>query len=101
MLFPVKYTLTEDHLDDHSANNKDHEDVNDETKPKNKYLAITFWCMAAGQLAICFLSDNCRVFLLDRALDQGIPKSKALFVYFIMGHFRSSFPIIRSTACTK
>ena len=91
MLFPVKYTLTDEHLDNHSANNEDQENINDETKPENKYLTIvkspTFWCMSAAQLAICFLSDNCRVFLLDRAIDEGIPKSKAVLCISLWGIF--------------
>ena len=87
MWFPVKCTLA----DQHRANNKDQENADDETKPKNKYLRIvkslTFWCMTAAQLSLCFLSDNCRVFLLDREIDQGIPKSKAVLCISLWGIF--------------
>ena len=91
MWFPVKYTLHDQHLDEHNFNNKDQENTDDETKPKNKYLTIvkspTFWCMTAAQLALSFLSDNCRVFLLDRAIDQGIPKFEAVLCISLWGIF--------------
>ena len=58
---------------------------------KTKYFKIikspSFWCVSAATLAINSLSDGCRLFLVDRAIVQGISKSVAVWSLSLWGIF--------------
>ena len=74
---------------------------------KQKYITLikspSFWCLAGSQLDIDALSNGCRVFLLDRAILQGIPESKAVLSISLWGIFSTicklfaQLPIINKT----
>ena len=56
-----------------------------------KYFKIvkspSFWCVSAATLAINSLSDGCRLFLVDRAIVQGISESAAVWSLSLWGIF--------------
>ena len=47
--------------------------------------SASFWLVAAGAMALDSLSNGCRVFLLDRAILEGISKSDAIFAFSFWG----------------
>ena len=56
-----------------------------------KYFKIvkspSFWCVSAATLAINSLSDGCRLFVVDRAVVQGISESAAVWLLSLWGIF--------------
>ncbi len=47
--------------------------------------STSFWLVAAGAMALDSLSNGCRVFLLDRAILEGMSKSDAIFAFSFWG----------------
>ena len=51
------------------------------------FKSSVFWCLAAGQIATDSLSNGCRVFLVDRAIVQGIHEHQAVNCISLWGIF--------------
>ena len=108
MLYPSQYKLTDqpekactncDIGADHDINTHNHK----RTSMIKKYVKLikspSFWCLAAAGLAIDALSNGCRVFLVDRAILQGIPESKAVLSISLWGIFSAVCKLFVQIPC--
>ena len=89
MLYPSEHRTEQKHEQQTSNGHLPH--PNKSLTLKQKYLKLvsspSFWCLAGSQLAGDALSNGCRVFLLDRAILQGIPEYKAVLSISLWGIF--------------
>ena len=92
MLYPSAYKKSID-SENHELDSKE-SDVHKEVSARKNYIKIlkspTFWCLGAAGLALDSLSNSCRVLLLDRAILQGIPESKAVLSISLWGIFSAA-----------
>ena len=68
-----------------------------------KYLKIvkspSFWCVGAATVTINSLSDGCRLFLVDRAIVQGIAESSAVWSLSLWGIFSAVCRLLAQVPC--
>ena len=103
MLFPP--------LDRGKLEDKSNQERIDDEKSTRRYLKIvkspSFWCLAIGELSIDALSNGCRIFVLDRAILNGITESEAVLVMTCWGIFSGisrlfvQLPLINKTPRRK
>ena len=107
MLYPSQYKLT-DRNEKTCANcdigaNHETTHYHKKTSMMKKYIKLinspSFWCLAAAGLAIDALSNGCRVFLVDRAILQGIPESKAVLSISLWGVFSAVCKLSAQIPC--
>ena len=108
MLYPSRYKLTdksETQCADEDVQTGERKDSKTHKKTPliRKYVMLikspSFWCLAAAGLAIDALSNGCRVFLVDRAILQGIPESKAVLSISLWGIFSAVCKLSAQMPC--